>query len=108
MTDEIQRPDPTLTAQQQATVDQLTESELKAIDKALLSNATDRWRKVAMVIGSTMMHLPDRVPGIPDVFYAERVRKLVEHGLLESQGNLTYMRFSEVRLAPSAPQRTES
>jgi len=108
VTDEIQHPDPPLTAPQQAAVDQLTESALIAIDEALLSNASDRWRKVAMVVGSTMMHLPDRVPGIPDVFYAQRVRKLVEHGLLESQGNLAYMCFSEVRLAPSGPPRTES
>jgi len=38
------------------------------------------------------------VPKVPDIFYAERVRNLVAEGKLESQGNLLYMGFSEVRL----------
>ena len=53
-----------------------------------------------MVVGLTMSSLQSHVPGLPDVFYGMRVRKLVEDGLLESQGNLARMRFSEVRLPP--------
>ena len=37
-------------------------------------------------------------PNIPDIYYAQRVRRLVAVGELESQGNLEYMRYSEVRL----------
>lgn len=33
----------------------------------------------------------------PDLFYAIRVRYLVESGRLVSQGNLSRMRYSEVR-----------
>ena len=36
--------------------------------------------------------------GIPDLYFAQRGRKLVEAGRLESQGNLSYMGLSEVRL----------
>ena len=99
MDKEIPIPNLPLTPEEQAKVAQLTENELKAIDEALLSNAHQRWRKVAMVVAVTMNHLEDRILGIPDSFYAERIQKLVEAGLLESQGNLTYMRFSEVRLS---------
>jgi hypothetical protein len=41
-----------------------------------------------------------RAQGIPDVYYAERVRALVDRGLIESVGNLRRMRFSEVRRRP--------
>ena len=46
---------------------------------------------------------PKSVLGIPDLFYAERLRKLVQDGRLESQGNLAYMRLSEVRLPQAKP-----
>ena len=98
MEEEKPIPDAPLTPQEKAKVAQLTERELEAIDEALISNTYDRWRKVAMVVGLTMRQLESRVRGIPDSFYAQRVRRLVESGRLESQGNLEYMRFSEVRL----------
>jgi hypothetical protein len=91
-------PDSPLTLEQQAVVDQLSESEIRAIDEALLSNALPRWRKVAMIVGLTMSTRPNPRSNIPDVFYAQRVRSLVSDGRLESQGNLAYMGFSEVRL----------
>ena len=98
MTEEIPKPDPPWTPEQHAKVALLTEAEIRAIDEALLSNACHRWRKVARVVGTTMSELTNRVEGIPDLFYSKRVRKLVEDGRVESQGNLAYMRFSEVRL----------
>ena len=45
----------------------------------------------------TMADLPNRVKGIPDVYYSKRVQKLVQHGLLECKGDLSYMRYSEVK-----------
>ena len=102
MEEETPIPDPPLTPEEEAKVAQLTERELEAIDEALMWNIHHRWRKVAMVVGLTMHNLEDRVRGIPDLFYAQRVRKLVETGRVESQGNLAYMRFSEVRLPTTA------
>lgn len=101
MEDERPIPDPPLSPEEQARVATLTKADIEAIDQALLSNATNRWRKVAMVVGLTMSNYPNPRPGIPDLFYAERVRQLVARGRLESQGNLSYMRFSEVRLSAS-------
>ena len=95
--EEVPQPDEPMTAEQEALVSGLSSSDLAAIDRMLLSHTHDRWRKVAMVDGKSMMDLEDRRPGIPDTFYAQRVRKLVGEGALESQGNLAFMRFSEVR-----------
>jgi hypothetical protein len=107
VTEEIPKPDPPLTPEQHAKVALLTEAEIRPIDEALLSNACHRWRKVARVVGTTMSELTNRVEGIPDLFYSQRVRKLVEDGRLESQGNLAYMRFSEVRLPMKKEENKE-
>ena len=99
--DEIPVPDEPPTPEQQAIIERLSEAEIEQIDSALLSNAIYRWRKVAMIVMSTMSKIPYRVLNIPDVFYASRVRKLVENGYLESESDLRCMRFSEVRLPNS-------
>ena len=39
-----------------------------------------------------------RIAGLPDLYYAQRVKLLVESGALLSESNLDYMRYSEVRL----------
>jgi hypothetical protein len=96
--DAPEAPDPPLNAQQALLVAQLTQQELQEMDRVLLEQAAHTFRKVARVVGGAMSALPARIPGIPDVYYAQRVRNLVAQGLLESQGNLAYMRYSEVRL----------
>lgn len=87
------------TEEQQARIDGLTADQIRKIDEAIVANASTQWRKVARIVGSAMTDNSGIVPSIPDVFYAERVRNLVAAGKLESQGNLEFMRFSEVRLA---------
>jgi len=98
MSEEIPSPDPPLTPEQQARVAQLSDAEIQAIDETLLSNSSHQWRKVARVVGMTMMGYSVHLPSIPDIFYGQRVRKIVQDGRLESQGNLSVMRLSEVRL----------
>ena len=98
MSDEIPIPDPALSAQEAALVAKLSEAQIASIDAALMSHAKPQFRKVAMVVGLAMGKQPDRVLGVPDLFYAERVRKLVADGRLVAEGNLAFMRFSEVRL----------
>jgi hypothetical protein len=90
-------PDPPLTDEQNRIVNQLSDIEIQKIDELLLSNSSDKWRKVARVVGTTMMDLSGQFSGIPDIFYALRIKKLVNEGRLESQGNLDFMRYSEVR-----------
>jgi hypothetical protein len=101
---EIPQPEAPLTAEELALIASLSTAEVDAIDRALLANTHRHWRKVAMVVGKTMGELTNRRHGIPDTYYAQRVRKLVEDRALESQGNLAFMRFSEVRLPQSTDQ----
>jgi hypothetical protein len=88
-----------LSKQQRAQISALSAAEVSAMDAALLSQCDHRFRKVAFVVGSAMTQQSDRVTGVPDIYYAQRLRALVETGLLEAVGNLAYMRYSEVRLS---------
>lgn len=91
------QPDPELSGNELVRVAQLTDSDIRRIDEALVAAASVNWRKVARIVRFAMNE-PTRVARIPDIYYAKRVRELVEAGRLESQGDLHYMRFSEVRL----------
>jgi len=89
---------PPFSSEQQAKIDNLSDIDKKTIDDTLLSNTSYQWRKVARVVASTMNDLENSITGIPDIYYAKRVIELADKGLIESQGNLTKMRFSEIRL----------
>jgi hypothetical protein len=91
------KPDGKLTPEQEILVGKLTEGEVHEIDIALLSNTNDRWRKVAMVVATTMMDFPCRIEGIPDIYYSQRIRYLVDKKQLIARGDLSCMRYSEVR-----------
>ena len=88
--------DPPLTPEQEELVKKLKASDVEGIDEALLLNISSYWKKVASVVAETMMGPENRVEGIPDVYYANRIIYLAGKGLIESQGNLKRMRFSEV------------
>jgi hypothetical protein len=90
--------DPPLTAEESLRVSRLTQSDLWEIDRVLLAHVSAGWLDVAGIIAAAIGELGTRVPGIPDVYYAQRVRHLAEVGNLESQGDLRYMRRSQVRL----------
>ncbi|MEW8185904.1 MAG: DUF3658 domain-containing protein [Candidatus Thiodiazotropha endolucinida] len=90
-------PDGKLTPEQEQLVGQLTAEEVLEIDVALLSNASDKWRKVAKVVAMTMLELLPRINEIPDIYFSQRIRKLVGNKQLEARGNLSYMGYSEVR-----------
>jgi hypothetical protein len=96
-TDEL-TPDPPLNPEQAKVAASLSPEFVARIDAELLSHAKPRNRKVAMLVGMAMGNSQVRVPGLPDIFYALRVRELVAKGELVAEGNLNFMRFSEVRL----------
>jgi hypothetical protein len=79
-------------------VSALTQDDIAAIDSAILAEARVHWQKVAMVVAKAMDAYPGEYLEIPDLFYGQRVRELVLAGRLVSQGNVSRMRFSEVRL----------
>jgi len=87
-------------------VSRLKQEDLWEIDRVLLAQSSTQWRKVVRIVGMTIGELSERFPNIPDIYYAQRVRRLVAVGELESQGNLEYMRFSEVRLPPANAAQT--
>jgi hypothetical protein len=93
------RPDTELDEEDLAAISQLTEADIAAIDLALLAECATSWRKVARVIGFAMKSLQEKLEDIPDSYYAQRVLVLAAAGKIESQGNLHYMRSSEVRLS---------
>ena len=101
MFDELDADQP-LSSEQRSKVAALTAAQLKAIDETLLSSASEHWQKVARLVGSAMWALKDQIFEIPDVYFSERIRGLVEQGLLESFGDLSRMRYSEVRI-PKKP-----
>lgn len=68
------------------------------IDSKLLENVTDDWRKVAFVIGLTMMRLDDEQrQGRNDTYFHRRLILLAEKGLLDYRGDLSQMRECEIR-----------
>jgi hypothetical protein len=72
------------------------------IDILLLANITNQWRKVAFVVGWTMMKIDrDQLSGRNDLYFAKRVAVLVERGLIEYVGDLSRMGHCEVRLPQS-------
>lgn len=97
-------PDPPLTAEAAALARALTPAQVSAIDAALLAQVSEDWRKIARVVGFAMMDQAVRVSGLPDIFYADRVRELIAAGRLESQGDVSAMGLGEVRL-PSEQRR---
>lgn len=98
VSEEIPRANPPLSKEERAVVNALTPADLAVIDGTVLANALPRWLKVARVVLWTEKALSERYPGLSYVYYARRLIELVDEGRLESQGNLKYMRFSEVRI----------
>ena len=100
MCDEVPIPNGPLSDEEIAYFAKLTEKEVEEFDEGLLSCTRPFWRKVGAVVGHAMDKLGTKYPQFSDSFYAERIRVLAEQGRLESQGDLSYMRFGEVRLPP--------
>jgi hypothetical protein len=97
------KPDGPLTPEQEERARQLTPADIKRIDDCLLSHTPHQWGKVARVIGLTMREIYGEFPGLPDVFYALRIKHLAESGAIEAAGNLNRMRYSEIRLPDMKP-----
>jgi hypothetical protein len=89
--------EPALTPEQRRMVDQLSESQIREIDQALLSNASDAWSQVTRLVLTTMIEL-DNGRGLPNIYFAQRVAHLVREGILESKGDPTDLQSGEVRL----------
>jgi hypothetical protein len=87
--------------------DALVSSPISFFDTGLMSQASENWRKVAMVVGMTLLSQTEGQ--VSDLFLAARVNALVASGHLERQGRSAVdMRRCEVRLAQEQLTRLAS
>jgi hypothetical protein len=98
MTREVPIPNPPLSRKEKADFAKLSPEAKAEMDNEILACLLPRWQKVARVVIRAEQKLQERYPQFTYILYAERIRSLAKQGRLESQGNLRYMRFSEVRL----------
>jgi len=101
-TDERSDNDVHLTDQARQNIAALTNEDIASIDEQLFSLCDGQFRKIAHIVGMVMSLQPKCRSEIPDVFYAQRVRMLVERGVLQAQGDLTRMGCCEVRIRQQA------
>jgi hypothetical protein len=92
-------PDTTLDAEEAAAVAKLTNDHISLIDGALLAECASSWRKVARVVGYAWKSLNPEREDVPLGYLVQRVIALVDAGELESQGDVRYIRSSEVKLS---------
>lgn len=86
-----------LTDQELNRVSNLTESEIKWIDKTIIACTHKRYLKQARVVIQASEKVEEQLNGIPFTYYSLRIQELVKNNLLESIGDLNIMRFSEIR-----------
>ena len=72
------------------------------LDEQILRFATERWRKVAMIVGSVLFDPNIEKLPLSDSDIANRVGELVAAGHLEARGDVQNIRYSEVRLKPKS------
>ena len=73
------------------------------IDQMLLAQVSTEWRKAARVIGSAMSDIKIRVYGFDDEYLTAKLKSLKKRGLIESQGDISHIGYSEVRLLWARP-----
>jgi hypothetical protein len=71
------------------------------LDTMILSIIERNWRKTAFVIGRVARRYEDRTIQLSYEIIGARIQELAAHGRIESQGNLSMWRHSEVRLPAS-------
>ena len=80
-------------------VEALSEQQILEIDDCLLKHIKPFWRKLAMVIGLAMSEMKDLHDlNIVYIYYYNRLLKLIKENNLETQGNIDFIRWSEIRL----------
>lgn len=76
---------------------------LTHFDASLLKHMESRFLKAARIIGNVMMEQWDDIIDVGDFFLSRRLLMLARAGIIESQGDLKHIRFSEVRLPRAVP-----
>jgi hypothetical protein len=85
---------------------ELVSAPISFFDQHLLSRTERRWLKAARIVAEVMASFwRDSRRQVGDLILASRLGVLVDSGLLEGKGDLSQIRFSEVRLPPQAPDK---
>ena len=98
MSREVPVPNEPIGPEEAAAFARLHKDEVTDIDDAILSCATPHWQKVARMVMLAERKLSTKYPHFSYLLYVERIQLLADQRRLESQGDLSFMRFSEVRL----------
>ncbi len=91
--------DDEITVEERILIKKLRPEDISLIDKTIHSNITELFRKTARVVADVSDELKERYPEITYLFYSERIRLMVKRGIVESQGDLNMMRYSEIKKA---------
>jgi hypothetical protein len=68
------------------------------VDKLIFAELKENWRKVALIVGNVLQTCKASSMPLSDEVIAARIQELAGNGQIESQGNLSKWRYSEVRL----------
>jgi hypothetical protein len=101
--EEFDMTDPPPTAEDLAIVASVSADVIAKLDKALLNAASNDWRKMARLVGNAMAEAKPVVPDLSYSYYVYRLRDFVASGVLEFRGDLTIMRFCELRRTADEP-----
>lgn len=82
-----------------------TPADAQPVDELILSKCMAQWRKVAMVVGSSLNEYDEKFSHLPYVYMPVRMLELEKAGKLEIQGDVFVMRASEIRLPSIVKQR---
>jgi Protein of unknown function/Domain of unknown function (DUF1835) len=81
---------------------ELVSAPVSYFDALLLSIATPEWGKMALIVGYALAETwEDDIAQIGASFLAARIRALADMGQLELRGDISAMRTTEMRRAPS-------
>jgi hypothetical protein len=78
-------------------------TEAAAVDALILRECSDRWQKVAKVVGNLIKELDQTYAHLPFAYLQVRMEELEHIGKIEIVGHVWSMRYSEIRLVPSTP-----
>lgn len=95
--DEFDPRDPPPTAEDLAMIASAPREVVAKLDKALMDATSKDWRKMARLVGDAMLELDSVLPELSDSYYAYRLRSFIEAGALEARGDVSIMRFCEIR-----------
>lgn len=86
------------TAEELEQMRRATPVEAATVDALILGKCSSRWSKVAMIVGLLLNEFDEKFPHLPYIYMPIRMLDLEERGLIEIQGNVLAMGFSEIRI----------